>query len=379
MVTLDFAPFHGSELAMYGELLAEGLSDAGNQVTVISSLREGTSPQEEMGSIQVLRVPIGATDWIGFGYRASQLLRRIGARAPFDIVHFLDLPLAHAYPEPYLASLFRSFRQRATNDRRLLYRTGRLNRLGRHLYHNLLGPHLERRALSRARYLLALSAASKEEFTRHYGLKEERVEAVHLGIDTNLFRSRPAEELRRSLGIEEGERVILHVGFATPSKGLEYLARALWRVEGDFRLMVIGRWERGYREKIWSEMAPWRDKAIEIGYVHYEEMPYCYSLADVLVLPWLSEDFGFPLMEAMACGTPVVATQVGSIPEVVGDCGLLVPPRDPLALAQAINRILHDETLPLDLTSAGRRRAEEHFSKARMTQKTLEVYHRMKA
>jgi len=376
---MDFAPFLNSGLAIYAELLAEGLSAAGNQVTVISSLQEGTRPQEDLRNTQVLRVPIGATDWIGFGYTASRLLRRLGARAPFDIVHFLDLPLAHAYSEPYLVSLFRSFRQRATNDRSLPYRTGRLNRMGRHVYYNLVGPHLERRALERAKCLVASSAASKEEFTRHYGVEEERVEVVHPGTDTNLFRPRSSQELRKSLGVEEEERIILHVGFSTPSKGLEYLARALWRVEGDFRLMMIGRWERGYREKVCGEMGSWGEKVIEIGYVHREEMPYCYSLADVVVLPWLLEDFGFPMMEAMACGTPVVATQVGSIPEVVGDCGLLVPPRDPQALGQAINRMLQDERLRVGLARTGRRRVEEHFSRARMTQRTLEVYRRANA
>lgn len=377
MVSMEFSPFCGSELALYGELLAEGLSEAGNQVTVISSLREGTRAQEEVGDIQVLRVPIGVADWIGFSYGASRLLRRIGARSPFDIVHFLDLRVAYAYPDPYLASLFRSLRQRAIIERTLPHRTGRLNRMGRQLYYNLARRYFEKRTLERANYLIASSAASKDEFTHHYGVEEERVEVVYPGIDTNFFQVRPTEELRRSLGVAEGERIILHVGPLTPGKGLTYLARALWRVEGNFRLMLIDQWEGGYRERVWRQMGPQGEKVIEIGYVHREEIPHCYSLADVLVLPWLFEGFGFSIMEAMACGTPVVATEVGSIPEVMGDCGLLVPPRDHQVLAEAINRVFHDEALRQNLAKVGRTRVVEHFSRARMTQKTLEVYRRV--
>ena len=96
----------------------------------------------------------------------------------------------------------------------------------------------------------------------------------------------------------------------------------------------------------------------------HDELPAFYRRADVLVVPSLSEAFGKPAVEAMASGLPVVATRVGGIPEVVadGETGLLVPPNDPVALAEAMGRLAADPALRARLGAAGRARAEERFS-----------------
>jgi len=103
-------------------------------------------------------------------------------------------------------------------------------------------------------------------------------------------------------------------------------------------------------------------------------MPSYYSLADVFVLPSLLEGFGLPLVEAMASETPVVATNAGSIPEVVGDAGLLVPAMDSRALAEAVQELLGDEALRRSLGMRGRKRARTLYRKESMVARTLEVY-----
>jgi glycosyltransferase involved in cell wall biosynthesis len=113
---------------------------------------------------------------------------------------------------------------------------------------------------------------------------------------------------------------------------------------------------------------------LELGYVRDAELPSLYALADLFVFPSLLEGFGLPPVEAMACGCPVVATTVGSLPEVVGDAGLLVPPQDPQALAGAIRSLLDDDDLCRELGEQGRRRAVDAFDQARMVAHTLEVY-----
>jgi glycosyltransferase involved in cell wall biosynthesis len=164
--------------------------------------------------------------------------------------------------------------------------------------------------------------------------------------------------------------VLLYVGFSTPRKGLEYLADAMNDLGKAVVLIVAGKWEPGYRDIFLRHLGQNRDRLIEVGYVTDEEMPVYYSLADVFVLPTLLEGFGFPLVESMSCETPVVSTNVGSVPEVVGDCGFIVPPRQPRALSKAIDILLTDDNLRRDLGKKGRTRVETLFSQELMVRKT---------
>src|SRR5204863_670546 len=108
------------------------------------------------------------------------------------------------------------------------------------------------------------------------------------------------------------------------------------------------------------------DRVIEAGYVPDEHLPDYYSLADVYVSPSLMEGFGLTLAEALACETPVVAAEAGSVAEVVGPGGILVPPRDPAALADAISGLLQDCELRRELGRRGREHIVREFSIEKM-------------
>jgi glycosyltransferase involved in cell wall biosynthesis len=173
----------------------------------------------------------------------------------------------------------------------------------------------------------------------------------------------------------ERKRVILYVGFSTPRKGVEYIAQALDGLGPDCRLLLVGKWEPGYRAKFYRSLPPGvRGKVVEAGYVSDEELPLYYSMADVFVFPSLLEGFGLPPLEAMACGTPVVAASASSLPEVVGDAGLLVPAMDAQALAGALQRLLTDEELRSTLAIRGLERARSVYNKRNMVTGTLKVY-----
>jgi len=371
LVSLGFTPYRGSGLSIYAETLARGLIEEGHEVTVICGRGPGTLPLEGERRANILRLPIGRTNWIGYAYRASRLLNEIKGR--FDIVHFADVHFAYAYQEPYIATLLQSFRQRLRAAGPLPYHSSLLNLVGRYLYYNLARSLAEKPSLEQAKYLISVSKSTKDEFVGHYQVDPDKIETVWLGVDADLFRWENASNLRERLGLE-GKRVLLYVGFSTPRKGLEYLAQALGDLDGDVRLVIVGRWEPGYRERFAKVAGKNMDRVIEVGYVADEEMPYYYSLADIFVLPSLLEGFGLPLVEALACNTPVVATSVGAIPEIVEDCGFLVPPRDPMALAEAIRKLLTDEALRLELGTRGRRRVKEHFRIEEMIRRTIAVY-----
>jgi glycosyltransferase involved in cell wall biosynthesis len=197
---------------------------------------------------------------------------------------------------------------------------------------------------------------------------------VPLGVDVKRYGHRDSHELRTELGLQ-GKRVLLYVGFSTPRKGLEYLGQALDDLGEECRLLMVGKWERGYRERFERSLSQRsRERVVQVGYVPDEMMPLYYSLADAFVLPSLLEGFGLPLAEAMACGTPIVATTAGSIPEVVGDAGLLVPPMDETALADALQTVLGDAELRQRLGACGVKRARDIYSQENMVAQTLAVY-----
>jgi glycosyltransferase involved in cell wall biosynthesis len=374
LVSLDFRPHRTSGHAIFGELLADGLCAAGQTVTVVASRREGAPEQETSNGVRVRRVGIGPTDWIGFSLRAARLVQQLQAQAPFDVVHFLDLHFAYAYRGPFVATLVQPFGQRLQAKGRLPYSRSLPNLVFRYVYYTLAGWTLERWAARRAGMILATSQAVRDAYLGDHPAEADRVVVVPLGVDVEHFRRRDAGALRAELGLE-GKRVLLYAGFSTPRKGLEYLGRALDDLGPECRLLMVGKWERGYRQRFERSLSPHSlERIIQVGYVPDEMMPFYYSLADVFVLPSLLEGFGLPLAEAMACGTPIVATTAGSIPEVVGDAGLLVPPMDSQALAGAVHGLLADGVLRRDMGARGVRRARSFYSRDGMVAHTLDAY-----
>jgi len=375
LVSLDFRPHRTSGHAIYGELLAEGLHAAGHQVTMVVSRRGEAPPSETTDGIQVFRVPIGVTDWIGFAFRAARQVEKLGQETSFDVVHFLDLHFAYAYRgEDYVATLVQPFRQRLRAKGSLPYYHSLVNLAFRYVYYTIAGLTLERWAARRVEIILATSQAVRDAYVRDHPAEAERIVVVPLGIDVTCYQHRDSHELRDKLGLE-GKQILLYVGFSTPRKGLEDLGRALDELGHDCRLLIVGKWEAGYRDRFYRSLSSRsRDKIIELGYLPDEVLPSYYSLADVFVLPSLFEGFGLPLAEAMACGTPIVATNVGAIPEVVGDAGLLVSAMDSRALAGAIRTLLADEELRRTLGARGVERARRIYSKENMVARTLAVY-----
>jgi glycosyltransferase involved in cell wall biosynthesis len=110
------------------------------------------------------------------------------------------------------------------------------------------------------------------------------------------------------------------------------------------------------------------------GRLTREELAQHYSAAQIAVVPSLYEGFGIPAAEAMACGTPVISTTGGALPEVVGDAGVLVPPGNAEALAAAIKQLLNDKQSQQRMSEAGRRRVKEKFNWEQTTRETLAVY-----
>ncbi len=185
----------------------------------------------------------------------------------------------------------------------------------------------------------------------------------------------PVEALRRKYLLPE--RFILSVGSLEPGKNRTTLLKAfaeLRRRGVAQKLVVAGQraWKYGADFHLAEELGL-KGHVVFTGYVPPEEMPALYNAADAFAFPSLYEGFGLPVLEAMACGVPVVTSNVSSLPEVAGDAALLVDPRDPAALCDALERLLKDDSVRTDMRRRGLARAST-FSWEKAARKTINVY-----
>jgi glycosyltransferase involved in cell wall biosynthesis len=230
-------------------------------------------------------------------------------------------------------------------------------------------------AAGRAARIIAVSESTKTDVVELLAVDPARISVTPLGVDA---RFRPPSPEERTAFRERQNLVqpyLLAVGNLEPRKNLPGLLRAFARLapEVPHDLVLIGAegWLTG---EFHSTLAGLRlgERVRMTGFVSDEDLPLWYGAADLFVYPSLYEGFGLPVVEAMACATPVVTSNTSSLPEVAGDAALLVAPADD-ALALGIRRVLTDPALAHDLRRRGQARAAE-FTWERTAERTVAVY-----
>lgn len=241
------------------------------------------------------------------------------------------------------------------------------------LYLDLSNRHHARAAAR----LLAISRATRDDLVRRYGVPEERITVTHLAAGEAF---RPVEDAAIVAAVRQrygaGPEYLLYVGTLQPRKNLARLIRSFARVAAGhpgLQLVLAGKQGWLYGEILAeAQRLGLAGRVLFPGYVDEADLPALYSGALAFVFPSLYEGFGMPGLEAMACGAPVVASNVSSLPEVVGDAGLLVDPTDEAALAAALERVCGDAALRAGLRQRGLARARL-FSWERCARETLEA------
>lgn len=228
----------------------------------------------------------------------------------------------------------------------------------------------------RARYLITDSEFTRRILVERCRVPPGRIVVVPLGVEPS-FHPLSREDVarfRRRYGFPNVP-ILLHVGHTQPRKNLEGLLRALAIAREQIPNLILlqagGR--PTARQLRLIESLQLQEAVFFLGYVPNQDLVGLYNLADLFVFPSLYEGFGFPPLEAMACGTPVVASNAASLPEVVGDAGLLVDPKNPGSIAEGIIRVLRDADLVEDLRRRGLERARQ-FSWKRTAERVLAVY-----
>ncbi len=183
--------------------------------------------------------------------------------------------------------------------------------------------------------VLAISGFTKMDIIREYGINPQKIIVTHLGVSADM---KPTKEKSRF------ENYILFLGSLKPSKNIEGIVRAFAQVSGNYKLVIAGK-KAWLFEKIFSVVkeSKLEDRVIFTDFVKDEERPILMSNCEVFVMPSFYEGFGIPALEAMACGAPVVVSPVASIPEVVGDAGIYVDPKNPEDIAKGIQKAIKEK------------------------------------
>ena len=350
----------------------------GHDLTIVSSnwhKEENTAKTEEIGGLEVVRLP--------YQFKVSSTPVSIGwERALRDLIRSERPDVVNGHmPVPFIADAA----ARAAAGMQVPYVL---------TYHNdLTGHDLPTRIIGRCYYPLlgsrTLHLSSAIVATSDYYAQQsshlagylEKLRYAAPGVDLERFGGDRTDFLRRKYRLGD-EKILLYVGHLdreSRHKGVQYLIRAMRIVREslDAKLVVAGRgnYIDRYRRLAADEGVP--EDIIFAGFIPEDEMPLYFNSADLLVLPSCdrAEGFGMVLIEAQACGTPVIATDVGGIPFAVDDgvTGLIVPPGDVSGLAGAIVRVLDDPDLYRAMAENGPRRVRDLFT----WEKSARVYDRV--
>ena len=225
--------------------------------------------------------------------------------------------------------------------------------------------------------------AAGEGILRQWGYHGSTPLQPWMGVDTTTFypRSQEAADLRREMGLETVV-VAGYVGRLAPEKGLDDLLHALFHTPTNLHLLFIGQGEQETHLRQLTHQLGLSQRVRFVGSVPHAHLPGYMSLLDMLVLPSRSttvwqEQFGRVLIEAMACGAPLVGSSSGAIPEVIGSAGLIFPEGDTVALAQTLTQLVNSPSLRQELAAHGRQRIDTTYSQPIVSQRVAALYQQL--
>lgn len=241
---------------------------------------------------------------------------------------------------------------------------------------------LNMRGLRKADRIITVSEYSKSEIIKYVGYPEDQIIVIPNAVDHNNYYVKRNREVIKKLGIPDTQKIILYVGSEQPRKNVPFLLKAISELKKklpDIVFLKIGTSQvPGAREKLIEliEMLEIKKEVVFVGYVSENDLTKYYNAADLFVFPSLYEGFGLPPLEAMACGTPVITSNLTSLPEVVGDSAITIDPYDVNAFAEAMYNLLTDEKLREKMINKGLKRAQL-FNWEKSAEKTLKVYQQL--
>ncbi|MGB5325861.1 MAG: glycosyltransferase family 4 protein, partial [Pseudomonadales bacterium] len=389
---------HVGGQGIYIKYLAKALADAGHQVTVVSGPPypelDARIKLVELPSLDLFAQPshvlalrwrhlksfTDTFEWFSmltggfaepytFGRRAVKFFRAHGK--DFDIVHDnqslsygllqieqLGLPVVATVHHPITRDYKLALAAAKWRHKPLVAR-----------WHSFL--RMQRKVVRKLKHVVTVSEQSQADIEIAFRRPASRTPIMYNGIDTETFRRLP--------DIERAQQLLITTASADqPLKGLRYLLKALARLRKKHRgleLLVIGKLKDGGSTHKLLRRLHLEDSVSFLSGISTDELVLHYNRATLAITPSLYEGFGLPAGEAMACETPVISSDGGALPEVVGDAGLLVRAGDSDALARAIDELLSDDSRRAALGRAGRIRILAQFSWQEKARRLGHYYH----
>jgi len=394
IATPEFLPNWGG-IGTYVTLLAKEMSD--DVELHVITLRRGSLSDLTPETKEILdRVNVhylgSAEDFFLFNsqFQLDMLFKfkALKAQHKFDLVHanhaqMPDLFLRFLDAEtPSLTTVHTTIDSQRMGTRRSKIPLRRLERSEKMTY--LMLPalkFLERMYFAKGQHVIFVSEFIRRLYSKMYRMpKDWRI--VHNGVDTEMFKPMPRSECLSKFPRLDGlDSMVLFSGRMIALKGIDMAIKSLALIykETDATLVFAGAGKFEPWKALLDELGVPPDRYIFLGGVPYPDMPYLYSLADAFVLPSYSESFPMTVLEAMACRVPVIATDVGGIPEMIDSNrnGLLFQPGDPRSLAMSLLKIIGDRKFASWLAENARAKVSAELSATKMASSTAEMYRRV--
>ena len=395
MISYRSNPHCGGQ-GVYLKNLSRALVDLGHHVDVVSGPPDPMLDPEitvhklksldlynpddlfRIPSLKELFSPINLMEWIGvstmgfpepftFGLRAHAFLRK--KISNYDIIHD-NQSLSYgiwtlARRLPAIATIHHPI----TVDRSIALKSEHsfMRKMQLLRWFSFIG--MQKNVARQFKRIITVSKVSGDDISQAFNIPMDRFEIVPNGINVQLFR--PMPEIPR-----KKNRLIVTNSADTPLKGLDYLLKAIKLISAhrDVELIVIGAPKKNGRIVKLIKRLEIGHQVRFTGRVSDDELVRHYAKASIAMVPSIYEGFGLPAGEAMACRVPVISAAGGALPEVVGDAGILVPPSDAPALANAAMDLLDHPDRAAELGDAGYKRTLKHFTWERAAEKTVAAY-----
>ncbi len=304
-----------------------------------------------------------------FGRRLVRYFKK--HKPQYDIVHDnqslsygtlrlqrMGIPIVTTIHHPITSDLKIALQSAETWQHRLLIRR----------WHSFL--RMQKKVVRQLEHLVTVSEASRATIADAFAIPEDSIHVVHNGIDTKVFKPNPAIE-------REATTIMTTTSADVPLKGLPYLLRAIATLADDMpniKLNVLGKLRKDGGTLRLIEKLGISSRVNFFSGITVTEIADLYARATIAVVPSIYEGFGLPAGEAMACSVPVISTDGGALPEIVGTCGVIVPAGDHLAIADAIRSLLADESGRQALAAKARHRILRSFTWDKAARDLLRLY-----
>jgi len=229
--------------------------------------------------------------------------------------------------------------------------------------------------------IITVSEYTKRDIMKYFSINPSKISVVHLGADTIFKPSEDSDEKKEILNkYRISKKYLLFVGDFKFRKNIAKLIQTFEKIKrhfDEYQFLIVGKKTGFYYKEVLEKLNKLpeyiKEDIILTEYVPLEDLPYLYSSATLCLYPSLYEGFGLPILEAMACGCPVLTSNISSMPEVAGDAAILVDPYSLEEIMSAIEKVLSDERLRVSLRQKGLERVK-HFSWEKAARETLQVY-----